>query len=597
MAQENLDFNINVKTSGAEGSIGSLKKQLREAQNEVMTLTDKFGATSVEAVNAAKKAAELRDRIGDAKALTDAYNPDAKFKALTASLSGVAGGFGAVQGAMALFGNESENVQKTLLKVQSAMALSQGLNAVGESIDAFKTLGNQISGNVVKAFSTLRGAIISTGIGALIVGVGLLVANFEEVKKTLLNLFPSLEGFGNKIKDIVQGITDFIGITSQAKRDAEALTQGVNAYIKSLDNSIKVLESQGGKEDEIYKAKKDRIEKQLSLIKGANAEEKQKIADLNAERTVLDNNEDNRIKKRDEDAAKLKEANRLKEQERNEASINANAAFELKVKQDLLKLDEKNAADKRAIDFQRNENLITDLEYQNQLLDNDFADDQQRLANKEAYIAEQKAIELSNLDLTELQRIEIIAKYAAKERDIDKEITASKKAETEARMALQFAVANAAGAAGKLLQDIAGENKTMAITGIILEQAAAIASISINASKNFVKDGGVTSPLAWVNLGAAGIQAASAVVAAKRGIDAINSSSSSSSGSIGGSGMPSISAQAPMIPQAPQAQVTQLNQQSINDIGNQAVRAYVIESDVTSNQQRIAAIRQRARFS
>jgi hypothetical protein len=43
--------------------------------------------------------------------------------------------------------------------------------------------------------------------------------------------------------------------------------------------------------------------------------------------------------------------------------------------------------------------------------------------------------------------------------------------------------------------------------------------------------------------------------------------------------------------------MTQLNQQSINDLGNQAVRAYVIETDVTGNQQRMAAIRQRARFS
>jgi hypothetical protein len=600
MAQENLDFNINVKTSGAEGSIGSLKKQLREAQNDVLALSEKFGATSVEAVNAAKKAAELRDRIGDAKSLTDAFNPDAKFKALTSSLSGVAGGFGAVQGAMALFGKESEDVQKTLLKVQSAMALSQGLQSVGESIDSFKQLGAVIRTQVVGAFSTLRGAIIATGVGALVVGVGLLIANFKEVKETLLKIFPDLKGFGDEVIRIVNAITDFVGLTSEQGRELDKQKEKLKGVVDGYDNEIKVLGSLENKEAEIYEKKKLRLDAQLKVLeltKKVNgelkADELKNYNDIISEKTVLDNNEATRKKKRNEEIR----LENLKEDERNQASMKANADFEIKLAQDLMKLDEKNAADKRALDFQRNENLITDLEYQNELLDNDFADDQQRLANKEAYIAEQKAIELSNLDLTELQRIEIIAKYAAKEREIDKEITASKKAETEARMALQFAVANAAGAAGKLLQDIAGENKTMAITGIILEQAAAIASISINASKNFVKDGGVTSPLAWVNLGAAGIQAASAVVAAKRGIDAINSSSSGSSGSIGGSGMPSVSSQAPMIPQAPQAQVTQLNQQSINDIGNQAVRAYVIESDVTSNQQRIAAIRQRARFS
>ena len=284
---QTLDLNVNVNTSGADGSIGSLKKQLREAQNEVAALSDKFGATSVQAVNAAKKAAELKDRISDAKALTDAFNPDAKFKALTSSLAGVAGGFGAVQGAMALFGNESENVQKTLLKVQSAMAISQGLQAIGESIDSFKQLGAVIRTQVVSAFSTLRGAIISTGIGILAVGLGLLVTNFEQVKETLLNLFPGLGEFADKVKGIVQAITDWAGITSQAKRDTEDLTKGMNAYIKSLDRSIKELEAQGGREAEVYKLKKDRIEKQLLLIKGANDEELQKIADLNSEKRIL----------------------------------------------------------------------------------------------------------------------------------------------------------------------------------------------------------------------------------------------------------------------------------------------------------------------
>ena len=48
------------------GSVKSLRGQLKEAVANVATMADKFGATSVEAVNAAKKAAELKDKIGDA---------------------------------------------------------------------------------------------------------------------------------------------------------------------------------------------------------------------------------------------------------------------------------------------------------------------------------------------------------------------------------------------------------------------------------------------------------------------------------------------------------------------------------------------------
>jgi hypothetical protein len=136
-----------------ESNLGSLKSQLREAQAEVASLADKFGATSREATEAAKRAADLKDRIGDAKALTDAFNPDAKFNALSSSIGGVLNGFQAYEGALGLIGVESEEVQKTLLKVQSAMALSQGLQGLGEARDSFKQLGA-----VVKATSIFQAA-------------------------------------------------------------------------------------------------------------------------------------------------------------------------------------------------------------------------------------------------------------------------------------------------------------------------------------------------------------------------------------------------------------------------------------------------------
>jgi hypothetical protein len=59
---ENLNLNINVGGNAAE-SVGSLKAQLRSATAEVAILSEKFGATSIEAANAAKRAAELRDRM------------------------------------------------------------------------------------------------------------------------------------------------------------------------------------------------------------------------------------------------------------------------------------------------------------------------------------------------------------------------------------------------------------------------------------------------------------------------------------------------------------------------------------------------------
>jgi hypothetical protein len=174
---------IDIKVQGnADEAVGSLRSQLRAAQADVAELSAKFGVTSQEAINAAKRAGELKDRIGDAKSLTDAFNPDAKFKALSGSLAGVAGAFSAVQGGMALFGEESKEVEKTLLKVQAAMALSQGLQTIGESVDKFKELGAVVkSYTIVQRISTVAQAafnavMAANPIGAVVVAVTALIA-------------------------------------------------------------------------------------------------------------------------------------------------------------------------------------------------------------------------------------------------------------------------------------------------------------------------------------------------------------------------------------------------------------------------------------
>ena len=191
-----------------KNNLGSLKSQLREAQAEVAKLSEQFGVTSKEAANAAKKAAELKDQIEDAKALTDAFNPDAKFKALSSSLGGVASGFAAYQGALGLIGVESKEVEAQLLKVQSAMALAEGLQSIGESIDSFKQLGAVIKNQVVAAFSTLKGAIIGTGIGVLVIALGFLIPKIIEwadwtgrARKKQEELNDSLEKQQSKLRE------------------------------------------------------------------------------------------------------------------------------------------------------------------------------------------------------------------------------------------------------------------------------------------------------------------------------------------------------------------------------------------------------------
>jgi hypothetical protein len=167
-----------------QDNVKSLKTQYREAVQEVQRLADTYGATSREAAEAAKRAAELKDRIEESKSLTDAFNPDAKFNALSSSIGGVLNGFQAYEGAMGLIGVESEQLQETLLKVQSAMALSQGIQGALEAKDAFMNLGAVVK-NAFASMTTASKVFLAGGIGLVITGVALAVNEFNKYNEQL----------------------------------------------------------------------------------------------------------------------------------------------------------------------------------------------------------------------------------------------------------------------------------------------------------------------------------------------------------------------------------------------------------------------------
>ena len=245
----------------------SLKAQLKEAQAEVQTLADKYGATSKEAVEAAKRAAELKDRIGDAKALTDAFNPDAKFKALSGSLTGVAGGFSAVTGAMGLLGTESEDVQRMMLKVQSAMALSQGLQALGESRDAFKQLGAV----AVNALKGIKSGIAATGIGVLLVAVGTLVAYWDDIKDAMSGVSDEQEKSNEQAKanyEVQQKKLDNLGSQDNIlKLQGKTERQILAIKVKQTDETIKALEISIAQSEATLKSQVEATKRNQNILK------------------------------------------------------------------------------------------------------------------------------------------------------------------------------------------------------------------------------------------------------------------------------------------------------------------------------------------
>lgn len=253
MANEiNIGINTTSDLSGlnqVDESVKSLKTQLREAQANVAALSDKFGATSKEAVEAAKSAASLKDRIGDAKSLTDAFNPDAKFKALSGSLTGVAGGFSAITGIMGVMGKESKDVEKAILKVQSAMAFASGVQALGESIDSFKQLGAVIkSTTIFQRIATAaqwlwNAALNANPIGAVVVAITALIG----VGYLMIKMFKSSTESVEASKEAIEKNKKAV------EKETEALEENRKKKEQLQDYELRLMKARGKSDEAIAK--------------------------------------------------------------------------------------------------------------------------------------------------------------------------------------------------------------------------------------------------------------------------------------------------------------------------------------------------------
>lgn len=624
MAQE-IDINLNVNAEQADKSLGSLKSQLREAQQDVQKLADKFGATSTEAVNAAKRAAELKDRIGDAKNLTEAFNPDAKFKALSASLTGVAGGFSVVTGAMGAFGGESKAVEESLLKVQSAMAMASGLQAVGESIDSFKQLGA-----VVKSFTIVQrisaaaqlvwnAAMAANPIGAIVAVVAALIAAGYALVKMFI-------------------------ASSEATQKAEAANKALN---KELDTQVKnqklaSQEADLARDAQLGMAKasgKSAAEVRKLAVELANQEVQQKMTNAQtlraiaieairvagledateaqketAKRALKEFNDANdALKTSVLNRRKLLIQNKIAEtQEQTDASKKANDDARTK--------QQKHQEDLRADRLKAQEQHIKDIQdFAKQLRDQQIKDgykaqddvEAATKANADRLLTEQElAIQKENeayklkydnavkagLDTEELQTEHLNnindINLTAQEKDytnkkaIDDKSIQDAQTVADAKNAIQNAQLDNVSKGISLLQNLGIKNKALQKGLVIAENAAGIAKTVINtmaANAKAIAASPLTGgqPFVTANTISGAIGVATSVAATAKALSALGGGGDGGGG--GGTKMPSGGGAAPSFNVVGPSGTNQIAE-SIAGRESQPVRAFVVGGDVTTQQ-------------
>jgi hypothetical protein len=313
---EKIVFETEVKTGNSGSSVKGLKTELRELTKALGTLEQGSDAFN----QAAKRAGQLKEQIRGINDAIDDADPEKKFGPFSRTVQGLAGGFAAAQGAMALFGSESEDLEKTLVKVQGAMALSQGINSLMEFKNDFKDLGKIVSGQVVKAFTTLKGALIATGIGALVVTLGTLIVNWKEFSKAITDAFPGfkvvtdffsnirqigvgtlkglVEGFkvvGDVVAKLFEG--DFSGAIDSAKEFGERVAVAYNEGYAEEDRKIKIenglkdrkfaLDLEEAKGKDVRAKRLQLLKDELSILEKGSEEYNAKLIEIETLRTEI----------------------------------------------------------------------------------------------------------------------------------------------------------------------------------------------------------------------------------------------------------------------------------------------------------------------
>lgn len=230
------------KATNDEVERSKLANEIKEVKGALTELDNSLGNFKTNSEDALSK---FKEDMGDAQDKIEPFK--AKFESIQKISSGVASGFAAVQGAMALMGVENDKLGQTFIKLQAAMAIAQGIGGLGDLVEGMSQAKVAFSGAItsVKAFITsLRGmklAMAATGIGAALVLVGLLAKAYMDLADATDKAKEAKERL-----DKIESEGEF-----DNKKKRVALTQ---AETKAYDEYVEDLKKANGNKTKIEEA-------------------------------------------------------------------------------------------------------------------------------------------------------------------------------------------------------------------------------------------------------------------------------------------------------------------------------------------------------
>lgn len=266
MAKETIKV-VQIDTNPASTSIKDLRNQLKGFKDEMANLEEGSDAF----LEVANKAGEVKHQLDEINESIKGASADFGDMVgnITNVAAGITGAFQAVAGGLQAMGVESEAIDEAIVKMQGLMAVTQGLSAVDDGIKSFGKLTKAINTSS-KGLSGFKKALIGTGLGALVVVLGSIVANWDEFSKAIGVSETAMNKFGDIAKGVLNSILSMIGgvgkaisrlISGDFKGAGDALKEGF-AVQKNFQEGVKKSEIERTKTQQEEAAKRIAIEKE-----------------------------------------------------------------------------------------------------------------------------------------------------------------------------------------------------------------------------------------------------------------------------------------------------------------------------------------------
>jgi len=246
---KDVDNSINK----AETTSGNLRLELKQLQKDL--LSGKF--TGEEFTKATQRAGELKDSIGDLNSRIKTLASDSRnLDTLVSAAGAMASGFAIAEGAAGLLGDENKDLQQSILKVQSSMAILQGVTALTNELQKDSTLIVGLQTLAQKAYNLVldestgklnyfKLALAGTGIGIFIILLGELIANWDSVSNAIsgttneMKLLNSVsEDVSSSLEDVYTDLYTVKSAFDQARDGAISKKDALKVYNETLGNTL-----------------------------------------------------------------------------------------------------------------------------------------------------------------------------------------------------------------------------------------------------------------------------------------------------------------------------------------------------------------------